>query len=83
MAHIRCPHCKKRVELSGNSAFVLKKKEVSTIFKREDYHPNPERAYKTPESRRREQLAYYWRNRERVLERERLKRIKVREALGK
>ncbi len=79
---MKCPHCGESVALKGNSAFVLKKETVGEEFRPEDYVPNPDRTYKVPEPERRRQLAYYWRNREKVLAREKAKREKVRKLLS-
>ena len=73
----RCPHCGQSSNFPGNSAFVLRKTEVGEQFKAEDYIPNPDRIYKVPEAERRRQLAWYWRNREKVLARVKARRREV------
>ena len=75
LREVPCPHCGQALIMPGNSTFVLKKEDVGKEFRVEDYHPNPARTYVTSEASRRRQLAYYWRNREKVLARERDKRI--------
>lgn len=64
---IVCPHCAGSVPLPENSTFVMNKHHVGEDFRVEDYKSNPNREYKRPEKDRRRQLAYYWRNREKIL----------------
>lgn len=75
-----CPHCGGVLE--GNSAFVLRKENVGASFRPEDYASNPDRAYKTPEGERRRQLAWYWRNREGVLQRAKQRRLDIKAKLA-
>jgi hypothetical protein len=70
-----CPHCGGKVAVSSHSAFVTGRGGVGEEFSEGEYHPDPEKRYKTPEKLRRSRLAYYWRNRERVLAREKAKRV--------
>ena len=79
---IPCPHCGEGLELTGSSTFVLRKQAVGEAFTVDTYHPNPDRTYKVPEKERRRQLAYYWRNRDRVLAREAAKRKKIKALLA-
>ena len=78
---MKCPHCRCAIELSDNSTFVLGKHRGKT-FGPQDYKSDPSKEYKSPEAERRRQLAWYWKNREKVLAREKAKRKHIRELLA-
>lgn len=73
MTRITCPHCGKAVRVSA-SAFVTGREKVKGEFKPKDYHPDPHKDYRTSEKTRRTSLAWYWRNRAKVLKREKRRR---------
>lgn len=75
---IKCPHCSGRVPVPDNSTFVMNKARGVNSG---DYCSNPSREYKRPETERRRQLAWYWKNREKVLAREKAKRLRVKALL--
>ena len=84
MRQISCPHCTKPITLSGHSAFVVgreKLKREDRNFKEEEYFEDTTKRYKRSKVERSRQLSYYWRNRERVLAREKVKRLKVKDLL--
>lgn len=80
---LKCPHCRKRIELLGNSTFVLNKQKVGEQFKPEHYRSDPTKDYRSPEAERRRQLAWYWRNRESVLLKAKAKRARIKALLNK
>ncbi len=82
LRRIPCPHCGEALFLPGNSAFVIRKEEVGETFAADEYQPNPARTYKQPEAIRRRSLAYYWRNRDRVLAREKARRERIKALLA-
>lgn len=77
-----CPHCQGEVELhvtlpaSAPRHSTFASADPHQIVNGHGYQPNPSKAYKTPESSRRERLAYYYRNREDILAKAKDKRRK-------
>jgi hypothetical protein len=69
MAKITCPHCEKTFDapFTPFSAHVEHLEHSTDIFPRGAYHPDPTKQYRTSEHTRRIGLAYYWKNRDRVL----------------
>ena len=80
-----CPHCQGEFSIPTNSAFVTGRENLAedvNILPAEEYHPDPEKVYKTHEAVRRVGLAYYWKNREKVLAKAKAKRLEVKRKLA-
>lgn len=82
MPMLHCPHCQGLLSITPtpdaesiptpdqeHSAFVIIPEAPQDIQRNLQYTPNPHKVYKTSEGTRRDGLAYYYRNRERVLAR--------------
>mgnify|MGYP001574713843 CR=1 FL=1 len=73
MARIKCPKCSHRFDAS-HSTFHTGRSTVNEEFTPGDYHPDPEKEYKTPEKTRRVSSAWYWTHRTAVQMREKRRR---------
>ncbi len=71
MNKIPCPHCGKQIRLAPHSAFMTGDRQEK------DYHEDESKKYRTSAAQRKACLAYYWKNRDRVLAREKAKRDRV------
>ena len=73
---VTCKHCGRRMTVA-HSAFTTGREKGEAVLASKDYHPATKKRYKTSETLRRTSLAYYYRNREKVLAREKLRRQRL------
>lgn len=79
---MKCPHCGNHVG-GRHSAFVKGSVKAGVVeFDKADYQEDPTKVYKRPKAERARQLSYYYRNRDRVLAREKVKREERKAMVG-